>query len=455
MKIKRDLRLTPKKTLGDFLVLTALLILFSSFLYYIGPPKYTTTSFTVFNIDDQSDFNKGTYTNTIWNKDHIELINSLTGTYESKVFDAAENATWDNITLDFSEPETNIIFVVDDKASFWKSSDGVAWTLVNESYNGDDEIDKDDAIKILTDDNKYLYISEGKKHVWKSTNLGVTWNKIKEKIPGLIDNPVQVDEGFFNQNNRKVKAATSILFKTDLKFQVRTSNDNSNWNDFTGNNGINSYYTNSFEILNLNARYFQYKIYFTSELNSLTPKLKRVSISYTPNILPPKINLANSNIINIDGVINLAYTVNDKYDIKDCSLLINNIVNQTKSDIRKNDEETFALNLSAGAYDYSINCINIYDKNNINNGKITVILADKFKGGTTNFTSLNNLNNIENLKLEVPGYSKIEFYGSVDLSKGADLNSNIDISEGKIDLNPIELPMLNKSAIITIYNIKS
>ncbi len=47
----------------------------------------------------QSDFDEGTYSNTVWNTDHVELnAGQTTGDYTSKIFDAGGIAQWNNIS---------------------------------------------------------------------------------------------------------------------------------------------------------------------------------------------------------------------------------------------------------------------------------------------------------------------------------------------------------------------
>ena len=53
-----------------------------------------------FSDSSESDFNQGTYSNTAWDTDHVELSSGQTsGTYTSRVFDSGSSATeWSNIS---------------------------------------------------------------------------------------------------------------------------------------------------------------------------------------------------------------------------------------------------------------------------------------------------------------------------------------------------------------------
>ncbi|MFA6022956.1 MAG: LamG-like jellyroll fold domain-containing protein [Candidatus Pacearchaeota archaeon] len=62
-----------------------------------------------------------------------------------------------------------------------------------------------------------------------------------------------------------------------MKFKFRTSNDNSTWTDYTGNDGTsNSYYSSTGNFNLINSRYLQYKAYFENTLL----KLYNITINY-------------------------------------------------------------------------------------------------------------------------------------------------------------------------------
>jgi len=84
----------------------------------------------------------------------------------------------------------------------------------------------------------------------------------------------------------------------DLKFQVRTSNDNSTWTEYKGSDGTsNTYYPSPGQTLNLNSKYIQYKSYFERNLSDYTPKLYNVTLNYD--------NFSSSNVVvTLDSPIN-------------------------------------------------------------------------------------------------------------------------------------------------------
>jgi len=80
------------------------------------------------------------------------------------------------------------------------------------------------------------------------------------------------------------------------------------------------------------------------------------------------------------------------------------------------------------------------------------IVSTKFDGSTTNFSTV-NLWNIPNLILERTGYGKINFTENVSIDRSLDLDAYVDISDNLIGLDSGNLPELNKSAILTLYNL--
>ena len=83
------------------------------------------------------------------------------------------------------------------------------------------------------------------------------------------------------------------------------------------------------------------------------------------------------------------------------------------------------------------------------------INGTKFNGATTNFSSLNStqLKNISNMTLEYTDHGKIIFLDKINLSSDLDFDSNIEISNNLIFINSTSLQMLNKSAVLYLYNL--
>lgn len=153
--------------------------------------------------------------------------------------------------------------------------------------------------------------------------------------------------------------------------------------------------------------------------------------------------------------ITFTYNVTDLSNISNCSLIINNNLNQTKTSITKNTTQNFTINnLGGGSHNWKISCRDIV--NNVQTSRtrtLSIIKATDFTGDTTNLSEV-NVSNITNLIIDKPSYGKINFSSeSIDLSNGADLDKYVDIRFNKIEIDSTALPVLNKSSILYLYNL--
>ena len=101
----------------------------------------------------------------------------------------------------------------------------------------------------------------------------------------------------------------------------------------------------------------------------------------------------------------------------------------------------------------------------INSSKFRVIYneyAGSTKGSSIDFnkSSYENLQNLGNIVLENTAWGKIQFYGGINVTNDSnfsdyetDLDTNTNISENRIELNPTALPNFNKPATLYLYNL--
>lgn len=180
-----------------------------------------------FNDTSQSDFNQGSYNNTLHNGTAVILSGAnLSGNYTSRIFDASTISRWDNFSLNRNLESKQYIYTIDNQADVWNSTNqganwslvkddynnadgngvtasffnssgayfiiynqdiwtsqdsGVSWSKVNDDYNG---AEGQNAISAAIDKNNYLYIIEGDQDVWKSTDSGVSWSKVSTDFNG-------------------------------------------------------------------------------------------------------------------------------------------------------------------------------------------------------------------------------------------------------------------------------
>ncbi|MFH1237848.1 MAG: hypothetical protein V1491_00200 [archaeon] len=188
------------------------------------------TGFAVFESSNQSIFDEGDYTNTIWNGSAVVLAGeNLTGTYTSKVFDASSKASWNNLTSVYNEPNLEVLFAVDGSGGVYSSLDlGANWIKINDSYGGGVY-----TADMAEDKNSNLYILLNQQ-VYKSTDLGITWI--------VINGDFNPDDG----NNGLVidSDSNNFLYIVDGSGDVWKSTDAgisfSNVGDFNGGSSSNA-----------------------------------------------------------------------------------------------------------------------------------------------------------------------------------------------------------------------
>ncbi|MDP3027465.1 MAG: LamG domain-containing protein, partial [Nanoarchaeota archaeon] len=171
-------------------------------------------------------------------------------------------------------------------------------------------------------------------------------------------------------------------------------------------------------------------------------------------LLIPK-NNSGDNDGNVTFIFNATDLNSVAGNIINCSLIINNAVNLTNASVVNGINTSFIVNeLGAGSYNWSINCSDT--AGNINNSAVwelaVVKTSSEFSGGTTDLSAV-NISNITNLVLDSPNYGKINFSESVDLSSGGNIDSFVNISFNRIEINTTGISALDKSARLTLYNL--
>lgn len=157
-----------------------------------------------------------------------------------------------------------------------------------------------------------------------------------------------------------------------------------------------------------------------------------------------------------DGNLTFNYSVSEVGGgiISSCSLIFGWGINQTNSSISESSAQNFTLlNLAVGRYNWSVNCTD--GSGNVGasrNWEFSVVKSVEFGGSTTDLSKV-NVSNISNFVIDAPEYGKINFSEIVDLSNGSDIDSYVNVSFNRIELNSSNLTFLNKSAKLRIYNL--
>ncbi|MBT4165974.1 hypothetical protein HOE04_02975 [archaeon] len=194
------------------------------------------------------------------------------------------------------------------------------------------------------------------------------------------------------------------------------------------------------------------------------------NVNFTIDLTEPWIGLINPSNDSMNmttNTIDFYYNVSDTNSISNCSLIIEDSINQSVVGPGKNQVNNFSVYLLNGNYDWSVNCTDI--AGNVNSSEVrvievnysTVVDDSVFDGGSTDFAErINNseLSNITNLTLGKIAYGDINFLYGVDLSE--DLEDNVlnftkyvNISYNRIYVNSSALTGLNSDARLRLFNL--
>lgn len=246
----------------------------------------------------------------------------------------------------------------------------------------------------------------------------------------------------------------NLIQNTDLNVGVRSCDDTNcngeSWSEALTNSTLS-------ELQVSDNRYFQYKAYLESISGSSTPKLYNATINYggADARAPAIILLSPINESGDSGYLTtFRYNVSDENIIESCELIIDGIARDTDNSIEKGIIQEFTMyQINTGTYNWQINCTDINGNENSSVlRQITVVPSYEYTGKTTDLTQV-NIENITNLILEKPSYGLINFSEAINLSGGVNINSFVTVAHNLITIESHNIPQLNKSATLTLYNI--
>jgi hypothetical protein len=190
--------------------------------------------------------------------------------------------------------------------------------------------------------------------------------------------------------------------------------------------------------------------------NDTGNKRNSSSVNFTVDSSTPRIAMLSpeNNRGDTDGNITFNFNVTDTFAVANCSLIINEKVNQTNTTITKNTIQNFTVsNVGVGGYNWSVNCTdNAGNRATNTTFDFAVIPATQFSGNSTNLDAV-NISNIPNLIIDQPKAGQINFTQSVDLSNNTDINTYVNITFNSIVLNSTALNHLNRSAELILHNL--
>jgi hypothetical protein len=173
------------------------------------------------------------------------------------------------------------------------------------------------------------------------------------------------------------------------------------------------------------------------------------SVGPLVNLISPTNNSGDN-----DGNITFKYNVTDSEGIDNCSLIINHEVNITNESITTNVIQNITLNnLETNQYNWTINCTDFAGNVGTNETlSVHVVPTKRYSGNTTDL-GLVNISNITNLIIDEPSFGLINFTQSVDLTNNTDIDTYVNISNNRIEVNSTALIHLNTSATLILRNL--
>jgi photosystem II stability/assembly factor-like uncharacterized protein len=194
--------------LSLFLILSFILVI----LFFLDG---SFTGFAVYEQGNQSAFDEGVYNNVEWNGSAVVLSSgNLIGIYTSKIFDAGDNASWNNISYSSSSPDIELMFCVDGGGDIYKSTNfGINWAMTQEDYG------RTTATTDMFSNDNYIYtLSSSGNEVWRSANgsgFAVIYNEFSTSP--LVAN----SDKFVSNQNLYLATGNGEVFKS--------SDDGENW----------------------------------------------------------------------------------------------------------------------------------------------------------------------------------------------------------------------------------
>jgi len=189
-------------------------------------------------------------------------------------------------------------------------------------------------------------------------------NKAEPTI-NLYLNSVQ-DNITINENN-DVLIEGEVIILGDGYIELYLNNELINKG--TGSVNNNTYFSEPGE--------YNITMIFNETLNYL--KKQKTFFITVNDITPPNITLISptNNTLLATGSRNLIYNVNDSSNILNCSLYINDELNQTSTNITKNTQQSFTINTEEETYNWRIQCFDEYENEGTSETRTFTAVSDE------------------------------------------------------------------------------
>ncbi len=397
------------------------------------------------------------------------------------IFDGAQDvyksiddgATWNKIADNFNlgngaitgvgVDSNNNFWAVDNSADIWSSSDGITWTLAKDDYNG---AEGNANAGIIIDSSNSLYVVEDDDDVWKSTNNGINFTKVNDDYNNegqhavtifYFNNLLYIIEGDedvwvssdgvswtknavnFNAGNSNVVGASYFNQLTNFSFQIR----NCSQSDCSDGN----WQTKDLNSLDLQGRYFQYKIILTSSSISASSCINSVSVDYdlvqlnsapTINLISPQIGSYNL------GIISLNFSSSDAdNNIDECWYNLNSSENVSLVDCANT-----TLNLGLG--NYTLRMYVNDSENLVASSDVSFNMINNETNTTDNNMTENETNSAPTINLILPVEGLSNNNSLVLEFNASDSDNNLDKCWYKINNDAIVIINCNDNKVFSV-----
>ena len=136
-------------------------------------------------------------------------------------------------------------------------------------------------------------------------------------------------------------------------------------------------------ILFLNLVVIYNFLYSVGNIHGKVTDSTEVSLAIYRESVPPEIVLVSpaDGHSTTSATVNFLYTVNDSYDVSNCSLIINGAVDKIDPTITKEIQQTFSELFSSGTYTWAIRCSDVLGNQGDSSSAVLIVIAPA--GGDT------------------------------------------------------------------------
>ena len=258
------------------------------------------------------------YTNSIWYANSQDLYKqqqawfSHSGTYTSQAINTTGNAGYGNLSWTATTPTNTTLTMKVRSDSNSDMSTATAWATCTTITSGND---------ISTNN----CVTDNEQYIQYQATLGTTDGTVTPVLKDVTIGYSAYGSGTLTSSSYNSGDDTNIVNNItwtesgtgEIKYQIRTSANNSAWTDWLGPTGTGDYYTNpvtntihSSHRDGASDRYIQYKAFIEATNKGFTPTLSDINLTYLVNSAPD-FETTPTAVQNSDGTFTISYSIRD------------------------------------------------------------------------------------------------------------------------------------------------